>query len=289
MYTHQEDIIYGRKYGTALTMDVFTPQENPRGVGLILVVSGGWVASHEAVPWLLPGFISPLVNRGYTVFAVVPSSQPKYTIPEIIADMNRAVRFIRHEAQRFNIDHQRLGIYGGSAGGHLALMVGLAGDLGDATAEDPIERVSSRVQAIAEFYAPTDFLNYGQNGAHALGDGLLADYHAPFDFHDFDAETKTFQRITDERRILEIARQISPITHVDSDSPPTLAIHGEVDLLVPLQQSQILVEKLKQAKVATRLVVKAGAEHGWEDVSAEIDLIGDWFDTHLNGREKGKG
>ncbi len=103
----QHDVIYGRKFGAALTMDVFTPQSDARGVGIIVVISGGWMSSHENIEHYEPFLIAPLVQRGYTVFAVVPSSQPKYSIPEIIEDAHRAVRFIRANAKEFEIDPKR--------------------------------------------------------------------------------------------------------------------------------------------------------------------------------------
>src|SRR4051794_20579934 len=80
-YTRTEDVIYGRKFGTALTMDVFKPKHDANGLGVIFVVSGGWFSAHEAIADRL---IVPVVDRGYTVFAVVHGSQPKYTIPEIL-------------------------------------------------------------------------------------------------------------------------------------------------------------------------------------------------------------
>ena len=86
-------MIYGRKDGTALTLDVFTPQK-ANGAAVILVVSGGFYSSHEAVSPLLAG---PLLKRGYTVFAVIHGSQPRYTVPEIVRDIDRAVRFVRLE------------------------------------------------------------------------------------------------------------------------------------------------------------------------------------------------
>ena len=100
-YDRKEDVIYGRKFGTALTMDVFTPREHAKGIGVVLVVSGGFFSSHEAIQ---PAFIRPLTGRGYTVFAVVHGSQPRFTVPEIVEDMNRAVRFIRHHAKDYGID-----------------------------------------------------------------------------------------------------------------------------------------------------------------------------------------
>src|SRR6266849_5073418 len=149
-YTRKEDVIYGRKFGTALTLDVFTPKKNANGAAVIWVVSGGWFSDHGAIN---PKFFDELLKRGYTVFAVVHGSQPRFTIPEAVADMNRAVRFIRYHAKDYKIDPDRIGITGGSAGGHLSLMQGMAGDTGDPKAKDPIDRVSSRVQAVACFFA----------------------------------------------------------------------------------------------------------------------------------------
>src|SRR6187401_2898023 len=112
IFTHQVDVIYGRKPGLALTMDVFTPKEKANGAAVIWVVSGGWVSSHDNIN---PGIPTELTKRGYTVFAVVHGSQPKYTIPEVLQDMHRAVRYIRYHAKDYGVDPEKLGIFGGSA------------------------------------------------------------------------------------------------------------------------------------------------------------------------------
>lgn len=182
-FTREQDIVYGRKHGMALTLDVLTPKENANGAGVVWAVSGGWFSSHDAIR---PEFVSELLDRGYTVFAVVHGSQPKFTIPEAVDDMRRAVRFIRHNAERFKIDPDRLGVTGASAGGHLSLMLGTTGEDGKPNASDPVERASSRVQAVACFFPPTDFFNYGKEGEEALGTGVLAGFKAPFDFHEFN-------------------------------------------------------------------------------------------------------
>ena len=280
-YTRRQDVVYGRKFGVALTMDVFTPKENANGAAAVFVVSGGWFSAHEAIDTAGAASVGELVDRGYTVFAVVHGSQPKFTIPEIVSDMNRAVRFIRHHAAEYKIDPGRVGIYGGSAGGHLSLMQGLAGGPGDPNAKDPVDRESSRVQAVACFYPPTDFLNYGKPGEVALGNGILKDFKAPFDFAEVDPATRSFVLITDEKKRQEIGRQISPVTHASGDDPPTLIIHGDADKLVPIQQAQILIEKLKAAGVEAQLTTKPGAAHGWPDQAKDLTLIADWFDKHL--------
>jgi acetyl esterase/lipase len=280
-YTRQEDVIYGRKYGTALTMDVFLPKQNANGAAVVIVVSGGFFSSHEAI---MPSFAQPLLDRGYAVFAVVHGSQPRYTIPEIIQDLNRAVRFIRHHAKDYRIDPGRIGITGASAGGHLSLMLATAGEKGDPNARDVVDRESSRVQAVACFFPPTDLLNYGKPGnALTQAKDHARAFRPAFDYHELDKESNLWVPITNPDRLREIARQISPIFHVSADDPPTLIIHGDADPLVPLQQSETMVEKLKGAGVETKLVVKQKAGHGWLSMTQDMKTIADWFDQHLRG------
>jgi acetyl esterase/lipase len=283
-YDRKEDVIYGRKYGTALTLDVFTPRRDARGIGVILVVSGGFFSSHEAIQ---PAFVRPLTGRGYTVFAVVHGSQPRYTVPEIVDDLNRAVRFIRHHAKDHGIDPARIGICGASAGGHLSLMLGTAGTAGNPDARDPVDRESSRVQAVACFFPPTDFLNYGKPGNRKIHPtDHDPPYRAAFDYRELNKETRLWVPIIDPARLEQIARQISPVYHVTPDDPPTLIIHGDQDRLVPLQQSEAIVERLKKAGVDTKLVIKKGGGHGWLTIGEDALSFVDWFDRHLQGPAK---
>jgi acetyl esterase/lipase len=108
-------------------MDVFGPKANANGLGIVLFVSEGWYSEHEKIEPNIPIYIEAFLTRGYTVFAVVHGSNPKYSLPENIEDAHRAVRFIRHHARRYGIDPTRIGSTGDSAGGHLSLMVGGAG------------------------------------------------------------------------------------------------------------------------------------------------------------------
>jgi acetyl esterase/lipase len=279
-FTRQEDVIYGRKFGTALTMDVFTPKSGANGAAVIWVVSGGFFSSHENIN---PAVAKPLLAHGYTVFAVVHGSQPRYQIPEIIQDMNRSVRFIRHHAKDYGIDPNRIGITGGSAGGHLSLMLATAGGKGDQAAKDPIDRESSRIQAVACFFPPTDFLNWGKPGKellHAVDHEPR--YRPSFDYRERDPKTNLWERITDTAKLRQITHDISPIYSVTPETPPTFIIHGDKDAVVPLQQSEIFVAKLKEAGVEAKLVVKPGAGHGWPDLIKDVAQLVDWFDTHLN-------
>lgn len=276
-YSRTRDIIYGRKFGLALTMDVFTPKK-ANGKGLIWVVSGGWFSRPEGIN---APFAAPFLKRGYTVFAVVHGSQPKFTIVEILEDLHRAVRFIRANAARFKVDPEQLGIYGASAGGHLSLMQGTAGTQGNPKAPDPIDRLSSRVRAVACFFPPTDFLNYGSKGTELIDRALQPPFTAAVDYKEYDRKKALYVPITDPKRLREIARQVSPIYHVTADSAPTLLIHGDKDELVPLQQSESMLAKLKEAGVPAELIVRKGGRHGWPMLRADLEKCADWFDKYL--------
>ncbi|PYJ01764.1 MAG: alpha/beta hydrolase [Verrucomicrobia bacterium] len=269
-----EDVVYGRKFGTALTLDVFQSVKTNNGVAILRLVSGGWFSAHEAVD---PGFFRPLLARGYTVFAVVHGSQPKFTITEIESDIHRAVRFVRHNAARYGVDPKRFGVMGGSAGGHLSLIMGTKGAAGDPAAKDPVDRESSQVQCVACFFPPTDFLNYGQPGEDAVGVGILKQFKPAFGPR---ADT------ADDRQ--KLGREISPIYFVHSNLPPILIIHGDADKLVPIQQARSFVERCAEAGSRTKLIEREGKEHGWAELAKDVELFADWFDEHLRGLKPAK-
>ncbi len=277
-FTRKEDVIYGRKYGVALTMDVFTPKEKANGAGIIFCVSGGWFSSHEAIN---PGMYKEFLNRGYTVFAVVHGSQPKFNLEEILQDMNRAVRYIRYHAKDFHIDPNRLGITGGSAGGHLSLMQGVAGDKGDPKAMDPVDQTSSRVQAVACVFPPSDFLNWGEKGKLMLGTHPIVPVAGAFAFYEQDKASRALVVITDQEKRKEIGRKVSPIYHISAESPPTLIVHGDQDKLVPLEQAERFIARLKEAGVPAELIVKPGGGHDGPTVQFAMPKIADWFDKYL--------
>jgi acetyl esterase/lipase len=276
-FQRTSDVIYGRKYGLALTMDVFTP-EKPNGAAVIFVISGGWFSRPEAIN---PAYVHEFLRRGYTVFAVVHGSQPKFTVPEILDDMHRSVRFIRHNAKRFNIDPDRIGITGASAGGHLSLMMATTGGPGNPKAADPVDRESSQVQAAAVFFPPTDFLNFGKPGNELIDRALKPPFTAAVDFHEFNKEKALFVPITDEKKLREIMTRISPAQQITATTAPILFIHGDKDELVPLQQSQWMLDKLRTAKVPAELIVKKDGGHGWGTILEDTKPMADWFDKYL--------
>lgn len=283
-FIRTRDVIYGRKFGTVLTLDVLTPKKAKNGIGIIGVISGGYFSSHDGIR---PEAYRPLLENGYTVFAVVHGSQPRFTVPEAFQDLKRAVRFVRYHAKTFGINPDKIGATGASAGGNLSLLLGIAADEGNPKSNDPIEKMSAKVQAVACFYPPTDFLNWETEGKGKI---RSLDHDNPFrpafDYHELNRQLNLWERVTNETRLIEITRGISPIYFVDEKDAPTLIIHGNQDKLVPLRQSEMLVSKLKSAGVPAKLIVKEGAGHGWMNQTKDMEAFVEWFDSYLLDKKK---
>ena len=265
-FKRTEDVVYGRKFGTALTLDVIEPS-NKNGAAILFMVSGGFFSSHEAIN---PEFYKPLLSHGYTVFAVVHGSQPRFIVPEIMEDVQRATRFVRLNAARWSIDPNKLGVTGGSAGGHLSLTLGTQGGPGKANAKDPIERASSAVQAVACFYPPTDFANWSAPGDDAVGFGTTIKFKPAFGPRSDTPEGRQ-----------ALSKEISPIHFVHSNMPPILIIHGDSDKQVPLYQAEIFKKRAAEVGAKVQVTVKPGADHGWAGMDKDMEVFAQWFDEHL--------
>ena len=269
-FVRTEDVIYGRKFGTALTLDVFEPPAK-NGAAILFMVSGGFFSSHDAINGKS---YEPFLKRGYTVFAIVHGSQPKFQIPEITQDIHRAVRFVRSNAARWGVDPGKFGITGGSAGGHLSLTMGTQGGAGQADAKDPVDRASSAVQAVACFFPPTDFLNWGAAGEDGVGFGPTAKFKPAFGSRSDTAAGRQ-----------QLGLEISPIRFVTSNMPPTLVIHGDADKVVPIYQARIFETQCREVGAPFRLIVREGADHGWTGMEKDMALFADWFDEQLRGKK----
>ena len=256
------DVVYGHKYGMALTFDVFTPA-NANGAAVLNMVSGGWRSQWR------PHAVSQrryqaLLDAGMTVFAVRHGSSPKYVIPEIVPDVRRAVRYIRLNARRLGVDANRLGVWGGSAGGHLSLILGNASDNGDPSSEDPVLRVSDRVAAVVAYYPPVDLRPLARSIS-------LENANQRFPALNFDPSE---------------ASAMSPIAHVSSDDPPTLLIHGDADGLVPVSNSHDIYAVFQEHGVESKVIIIPGADHGFrgDDAALATAAMVDWFVEHLGNR-----
>lgn len=260
-------VVYGQRNGRNLAFDVIAPA-NANGLGVVLMVSGGWKSGSPGSfpPWMA----AALLRRGYTIFAVYHISQPEATVMEITDDVSRAVRFIRHHAREYSVDPQRLGVTGGSAGGHLSLMLATRGGAGPSTSTDPIDTESSAVQAVAIFYPVTDLLNLGDSTENLHDGGPPKSFVRAFGPNSTNlAEWKI------------IGHEMSPIYYVTSNLPPTLIYHGDADTLVPLDQSERFQKQARQLGRTVELVVHHNGQHGWLSMVWDIRRFADWFDRYL--------
>ena len=260
-------IRYGERNGRPLTLDVIQP-DRPNGLAVALMVSGGWKSSGPggAPTWLA----APLLRSGYTVFAVCHVSQPDATVQESFSDVQRAIRFIRAHAAEHGIRPDRIGVTGGSAGGHLSLLLATRGDAGQPNAADPVERQPSTVQAVAIFYPVTDLLDLGTSTEN------LHDGGAPKSFRKAFGPT-----VTNLPAWTNIATALSPALHDLRDLPPTLIHHGLADTLTPPEQTERFVRRAQGAGRPIEVVWHRGAKHGWLTMPWDIRHFARWFDEHL--------
>jgi acetyl esterase/lipase len=276
----EQNVIYGMYSGAALLMDVHHPAA-PNGLGIILVPGSGWGADPEygatgikdgAQP---PIWVPPLTRAGYTVFVPNHRATPAFPYPAPVDDVQRAVRFVRHNATRYRIDGSRLGGMGGSSGGHLIALMGMRDGGGAADDSDPVNRQSAKLQALVVRAAPADLSV--PPGLPAIGALMQMSLPAP-------GRGGSVQR----RRYSEA----SPVSYVTADDPPTLILHGDADQTVPFAQATLFSAALQKAGVPSRLVTIPRGTHGptfglaqgaphptdWPDYMGEMVR---WFDQHL--------
>ena len=279
----QEEFVYGRKDGMGLLMTKLKPKVKSNGKAIISVMAGSWFSNFSMVERNVY-YMRQYLDRGYTLFMVVLGSQPRYAIPDEIDDLKRAVRYIRYNAKQLGIDPDHIGIEGGSAGGHLSLAIATADEKINSSATDPVDRVSSRVQAAAVLFPPTDFFNWGLPGAAIVNtreQQIQARVYGAFDFKIWNNATTTFDPVADTSARNKIGKEISPIYSVSPDDPPIFIIHGDADMTVPVQQSQSFIAKLKEAGVTNNFIIKKGGRHNPDDMRPEVNQFADWFDKYL--------
>lgn len=262
-----QDLIYHKQAGVAYTLDVFKPAK-PNGSAVIWIVSGGWVSAHDQIN---PALGQAFNEQGITLIQAVHGAQPKYTVPEILVQLRQAVRYVRANATKFGIDPNRIGVSGASAGGHLSLMLAGTPAAAEPAASNPINKVGSEVQAVVAYFPPTDFLNWGKDGSPASANPMLSVFMPAL------GVTPT----TAKEKLEQIGRDLSPITYVKSDFPPTFLIHGDKDALVPVQQSQRLDAAFAKAGSVHDLMVIAGSGHDGTVMAPSMARVFSWFAKHL--------
>lgn len=264
------DVVYGHKAGMALTYDVIRPAR-ANGAGVLFMVSGGWVSMWGDPATIVrstkpdsANLFEKIVDRGYTLYLIRHGSSPWFKVPDAVTDVRLAIRHVKAHADSSGVDARRIGVCGGSAGGHLSLILGTLGDDGDPNAADPLLRVNSRVQAVVAYFPPTDIREYVNHKT-------------------LSAQFPAIVFPNDE------AVAVSPLLAVTSDDAPTLLIHGDRDELVPISHSQRFLEAMHSANATCELITMSGAAHGFpgeQGQQAEAALL-NWFDTHLKPAPSG--
>jgi acetyl esterase/lipase len=247
-------------------MDLYQPKRMTGPAPAVLYVHGGGWTSGDKSDGAGLLFKGELVRRGYVMAAVNYRLAPKYAFPAQIEDVKCAVRYLRANAAKYYIDPKRIGAIGGSAGGHLVALLGTSEkDAGWDSGENSDQ--SSRVQAVVDMFGPSDLklMEAGSSRRYALMIFNASSLDDP------------------------LLQTYSPTTYVTPDDPPFLILHGDHDEIVPIEQSQILYDKLKAAGVPVEMVVVKNAGHGFSPVNGDIQpsmpelvqMVVDFFDKYL--------
>jgi acetyl esterase/lipase len=266
--TIQRNITYCTVNGVQLKMDFYYPQTArvQSAPVAVYVHGGGWSAGDKADGEATTD-IPELTAQGYLVAAINYRLAPQYKFPAQIEDVKCAIRSLRAHSAVYHLDPNHVGVWGGSAGGHLVSLLGVADasagwDVGQYTDQ------SSRVQAVVDMFGPADLTVPDFNGLHTQ---LLEQVFGTTDPNS------------------EALKRASPVTWISSGDPPFLILQGEKDNVVPPSQSQEFYDKLKAASVPATLVMVQNAGHGFTPVGGPISpsrseltkMIADFFDQHL--------
>ena len=225
------DVTYCTADSTPLKMDVYFPSAGGPWPGLVYVHGGAWLRGDKSEA---AGFASGMTSQGYMVVSINYRLYPTAKYPAMIQDVKCAIRALRANASEYNLDPNRIAAIGASAGGHLVALLGTSDQSTGLDVGEYIDQ-SSRVQAVVAMAPVTDLTRHFPNADIELM------RHVGFG----------------EDNILEA----SPITHVTKDDPPFLLIHGDRDEVVPVEQSQLMYDRLFQANVPAQLLIVKNARH----------------------------
>jgi acetyl esterase/lipase len=244
-------------------LDIYVPPAAEGTLPLIVWVHGGaWRAGSkdwcQAIRFLSEGYVVASVNYRLSQHAMYPAQ---------IIDCKAAIRYLRANAAKYHINPDRIGVWGASAGGHLAALLGTTGNVTKFD-EGPNLEQSSRVQAVCDFFGPTDFSKIGDFGSKM--DHYAAD----------SPESRLIGGPVKEKP--EAVQNANPITYISKQDPPFLIVHGDADPLVPHNQSELLQEALAAAGVRSRLHIVKGGGHGFNDPEVNT-LVERFFARTLKG------
>lgn len=250
----QRGIEYARRGDVSLSLDWTTPPE-PNGAAVLFIASDGWIShSYDPTPWMNDRSTAAgqLVADGFAFAVIRHRSGGDFKVPDAFADVREAVRFVCSEVDRFGIDRDRIGVFGKSAGGHLALLVG--------TVPNESDDESDHVRTVVAWSAPTDLRRL-----MAVSDPKL---RQSFPALEFDSS---------------LAESVSPLAHVSGDDASILMIHGSNDQLVPVVSSGLMHTMIQRFGGTSEFIRIEGAPHMFADKhyrQAVAETV-KWFQTQL--------
>jgi acetyl esterase/lipase len=264
-----KDIAYDDAHASQV-LDFYPAKTDKPAPVMVHIHGGGWRGGSKNH---IPGFLAKANAEGW--LAVV-SIEYRFTDvaphPAQVDDCARAIQFIRQNAKKWNIDPKRMGVTGGSAGGHLSAYVALQDDEAKPESKDPVERQSSRVSFAIPFAGPTDW-------------GLLSKIKHE---HPAYRQLLGYEPGTDaEKMSAEKKKDVSPLTFVSSGDPPFLIVHGDADVIVPVEHAKVLEAALKAAKVPTEMYLVKGGNHGVAGAgeSGSAERATEFMREHLLGEK----
>ena len=269
------NLVYARAGNTDLLVDVYRPASQTGPLPVVLWVYGGAFRAGSKDDRQTAG-ATWLINHGYSVVAFNYRLSQVAKFPAQIHDCKAAVRWVRAHAAQYQFDPARIAAWGASAGGHLSAMLATSGGVADLEGDLGNPKESSRIQAVVDFFGPTDFL---QMDANALPGGMK---HDPPDSPESQLIGAAIQDNKDK-----VARA-NPITYVTPDDPPFLILHGDRDPLVPVNQSELLFAALSKAGVNVTFHKLVGAGHGGPQFNSPVAraMVLAFLDQHLKPTAK---
>ncbi len=274
-----KNLEYAKTDGKPLLLDLFVPEDAKGKLPLIVWIhGGGWVEGNKENP---PALI--FLKKGYAVASINYRLAPQAIFPAQIQDCKASIRFLRANAAKYNIDPDRIGVWGGSAGGHLVALLGVTGDAKDLEGNGGNAGVSSKVQAVCDFFGPTDFTKIKElrMSADPKIEQKLKDLK-------LDSDNNVLAKLLGGPidKNTEKAEQASPVWYLKSlksdkkDYPPFLIMHGDKDPVVPVEQSVEFNDALKAAGLDSTLRVYKGAGHG--NLGGDsMKMVEDFFEKNL--------
>jgi acetyl esterase/lipase len=263
------NITYVKVENVSLKMHLLIPKKHDNHLPLIIFIKGSaWGKNHPQNTYSYIPQLVPFAKHGYVVASIEHRTSHQAKFPAQLYDVKAAVRYLKSNAGKYHIDPKRVGVWGTSSGGHLAALLGTTGGLRLLEGKEGNLNQSSTVQAVVDWYGPTDFLQMSKFPSKV-------DFNAP----DSPESMLIGGPLKENKQKVRLA---NPITYVTPDDPPFLIMHGDKDMQVPYNQSELLYEALKKSGVEADLYKIKGSGHGDGFSHHKIlQIVQTFFDSHL--------